>query len=178
MVSYDVKALFTSLPMDLAISFVKHKLEWKPLLPHRTSVSIQHIITLLQFCLKNNYSLFHGIANLFMEEFESKAISTAPINPGFGLGMWMTPLSPNMMNIMISSSNIASPLTLTSTLPQKEKDNGSTPFLDTPVFKEANNTLTTSVYRKHTHVNQYLHWDSNHNLSAYPVGKRYCTSQL
>ena len=32
------------------------------------------------------------VANLFMEDFERKAISTAPTNQGYALGMWMTPL--------------------------------------------------------------------------------------
>ena len=59
-------------------------------------MSIPQIVTLLGFCLKNTYFLFQGkyyeqvhdaaihspisllIAKLFMEEFEAKAISTAP----------------------------------------------------------------------------------------------------
>ena len=68
------------------------------------------IVTMLAFCLKTHISSFkvsiisrsmgsHGIsisatvANLFMEEFEIKAINSAPIHPSFELGMWMTPLS-------------------------------------------------------------------------------------
>ena len=92
------------------------------------------IITLLEFCLKNNYLLFknryfeqiHGAAmgspinplsvNLFMEEFEAKAISSAPIHPGYGLGMWMTPLASNRLDIVTSSSSISTLLTHTSSL--------------------------------------------------------------
>ena len=39
---------------------------------------------------------------------------------------------------------------------------GSPPFLDTLVSLGPNNTLTTTVYRKPTHTDQYLQWDSNH----------------
>ena len=57
---------------------------------------IKKIITLVEFCLKNKYFLFQGkyyeqvkgaapgspinslIANLFIEEFEVKALSSAP----------------------------------------------------------------------------------------------------
>ena len=43
---------------------------------------------------------------------------------------------------------------------------GSLPFLDTLVTIQPDNTLSTSVYRKLTHADQYLHWDSNHNNTA------------
>ena len=62
-------------------------------------MSIQCNTTLLEFCLKNSHFLFQGkyfeqvhcaamgspiipiVDNLFIEEFESKAISTAPNPP-------------------------------------------------------------------------------------------------
>ena len=96
MASYDVKALFTSVPMDPSIQIVKQKLQQDPTLPNRTNMSIPHIVTLLEFFLKNTYFLFQGkyykqvhgaalgspisplIAKLFMEKFEVKALSTAP----------------------------------------------------------------------------------------------------
>ena len=43
---------------------------------------------------------------------------------------------------------------------------GSIPFLDTKVTPGPNNTIHTTVYRKPTHTDQYLHWDSNHFISA------------
>ena len=96
MVCYDIKALFISVPMDPVIAIVQNRLQQDPKLPHSTSMSIPQIITLLEFCLINIYFLFQGkyfelvhgaamgspisplIANLFMEEFEVKAFSSAP----------------------------------------------------------------------------------------------------
>ena len=46
------------------------------------------------------------------------------------------------------------------------KENGSIPLLDTLLSLGPYNTLTTSVYRKPTHTDQYLYWGSNHNLLA------------
>ena len=97
--SYDVKALFTSVPVDPSISIVKQKLHQDPTLPQRTNMSIQQIVTLLEFCLKNTTFLFqckyyewvHGvamaspisplIANLFMKSSKSRplALSHTPL---------------------------------------------------------------------------------------------------
>ena len=52
---FDVKALFTSIPVDTSIEIVQHKLAQDPTLPQRTSMSIQLIVTLLEFCLKTTY---------------------------------------------------------------------------------------------------------------------------
>ena len=42
---------------------------------------------------------------------------------------------------------------------------GSMPFLDTLVTPQSDGSLQTKVYRKPTHINQYLQWDSHHAIS-------------
>ena len=49
---------------------------------------------------------------------------------------------------------------------EDNKEDGKIPFLDTSVKPEANGRLSITVYRKPTHMDQYLHWDSHHHLSA------------
>ena len=49
---------------------------------------------------------------------------------------------------------------------EDNKEDGSIPFLDIIVKSEADGSLSITVYRKPTHTNQYLQWDSHHNLSA------------
>ena len=49
---------------------------------------------------------------------------------------------------------------------EDNKEDGSIPFLDTIVKPEADGTLSITVYRKPTHADPYLQWDSHHHLSA------------
>ena len=49
---------------------------------------------------------------------------------------------------------------------EDNKEDGSIPFLDTIVKPEADGSLSISVYRKPTHTDQYLQWDSHHHISA------------
>ena len=40
------------------------------------------------------------------------------------------------------------------------------PFLDTLITQQRDGILTTSVYRKPTHIDLNLQWDSHHNLAS------------
>ena len=46
------------------------------------------------------------------------------------------------------------------------QQDGAIPFLDTIVKPEAANTPSLTVYKKPFHTDQYLQWDSHHNLVA------------
>ena len=49
---------------------------------------------------------------------------------------------------------------------EDNKEDGSIHFLDTIVKPEVDGGLSITVYRKPTHTDQYLQWDSHHNRSA------------
>ena len=103
--SHDVKALFTSVPVQPSIQIVKQRLQQDNTLPQRTSMSIPQITSLLEFCLTCTYFLFQGkyyelvqgaamgspisplIANIFMEGFEVKALTSFPHPLPFGSGL-------------------------------------------------------------------------------------------
>ena len=97
--SYDVSLLF---PVDPALGIIKDLLEKDTTLNERTVMSVGDIVPLLEFCLKNTYFSFQGqfykqvegvvvgspvrpiVANLYMEHFEQKALSTASHPLGYG----------------------------------------------------------------------------------------------
>ena len=184
-ISYDVKALFTSVPTKPAINIIKQLLEDDKELQQRTSMTAQHIICLLEFCLTNTSFIFQGryheqtegaamgsplspiIANLYMEAFEKEAISTAPDPPTF----WRRFVDDTFVIIQKEKedsffnhiNNIDNKIQFTK---EASTSDGSMPFLDTLVTINGDGSLNTKVYRKPTHTDLYLQWDSHHTIAA------------
>ena len=75
--------------------------------------------------------------------------------------MWQRSRTKTVCNEKINSVDPAIKFTV-----EDNKEDGSIPFLDTIVKPEVNGSLSITVYRKPTHTDQYLQWDSHHNLSA------------
>ena len=106
------------------------------------------------------------IANIFMEDFEERAIASAIYKPK----IWkryvddtFTILDRDQVDGFLQHLNNQQP-TIRFTM-ETEKDN-SIPFLDTSVIRDSDGVLTTSVYRKPTHTDQYLAYDSHHPQSV------------
>ena len=96
MVSYDVTALFTSVPIPPVLKIIEEKLEEDKDLPRRTNMNTRHIIKLLELCLRSTYFVVQEqhfeqvegaamgsplspiVANIYMEHFEARALETAP----------------------------------------------------------------------------------------------------
>ena len=53
-ISYDVTALFTSVPTQPVVNIIQNKLANDKDLQQRTAMSIKHIISLLEFCLRSS----------------------------------------------------------------------------------------------------------------------------
>ena len=99
LVSYDVKSLFTSIPVDEAIEICERKLRDDEELVDRTGMGVDTIVQLLRFCLKSTAFQYKGthykqldgvamgslvspvIADIFMENLEDIALKTGGVEP-------------------------------------------------------------------------------------------------
>ena len=108
LVSYDVTAIFTSVPVEKALEVITERLQEDDILTSRTEMTISQIVELLDFCLNTTYFMYdgayyqqtHGAAmgtpisplvdNCYMEQFEKVAISTAPHPHHCGYDTWTT----------------------------------------------------------------------------------------
>ena len=73
MMSYDVYSLFTSIPIDPAISIIRRQLEQDKDLHQRTNMTVNHICCLLEFCLKNTFFQYKG---RYYEQTEGAAMGS------------------------------------------------------------------------------------------------------
>ena len=184
-ISYDVSALFTSIPVKSAIQIIKNKLEQDTKLHKGTSMSNNNILELLDFCLCSTPFLFQGqfyeqtmgaamrspvspvVAILYMEYFEHIAL-TSVVNPP---RLWKRYVDDTLVILQQSQKeeflqHINSVDPSIKFITEEPRQDGSMPFLDTLVTPQEDGTLTTCVYRKPTYTDLYLQWDSHHNLAC------------
>ena len=180
---FDVKDLFTTVPVDSVISIIKHKVH-RTHLHHRTSMSTHHIIILLEFCLKNTYFLFQGKyydhvcggvlgspSVLFWPTCSWKSLKLRPIKNALHLPrLWLRYVDDTFViqnadynhQFLQHISSIGPHIQFTAETP---KSDGSIPFLYI-YFHMDLTTLLTNVKVIPTHTDQYLHWDNHHNPSS------------
>ena len=173
------------MPVDRALQIIKELLGQDTTLQDSTVLLVQNIIELLGFCLHNTYFSFQNkiyeqvesvdmgylisalVANLYMENFEKKALNTTSTPPR----VWMRYVDDTFViqredqkqNFLDHINNIN--LTIKFTV-EGNQENGAIPFLDTLIKPEADNSLSITVYRKPTDTDQYLQWHCHHKLTV------------
>ena len=186
MISHDVVSLFTNTPIDTALSIIRERLNSDHTLHNRTKLEVDDIMELLRFILTTTYFQFSGkiyrqkfgaamgspvspiVSNLFMEHLEQKAIRTAPVE--CKPKIWKRYVD-DIFEIIkkgetvrltdhINSVDDTNSIKFTF----EEETSGQLPFLDALIMRKPDGSLKLQVYRKKTHTNQYLNFDSHHPL--------------
>ncbi|XP_063386884.1 uncharacterized protein LOC134672866 [Cydia fagiglandana] len=181
MVSFDVASLFTNVPVMETIEIIRRMASrGGPLTEYKG---------LIEFCLTSGYFVWRGehylqiegvamgspiapvVANIFMEEFEQRALESCPHKPR----LWWryvddvfavvshNDLDPLLVHLNERHAKIKFTI--------EKECNGALPFLDVLVQRDEHGRLTHKVYRKSTHTDRYLQADSHHHpahLSSVP----------
>ena len=181
--SYDVSALFTCVPPKEAIDVVRKFLENDKTLKERTNLNPDQVCKLLELCLNTTYFVYDGnfyrqchgcamgspvspiVVNLFMEHFELVALqsySGIPPTP------WFRYVDDTSVKIrkdqQVPFFDHINQVNKHIKFTQEELKEDKLAFLDCLVTVQVDGTLETSVYRKDTHTDQYLLFDSHHPL--------------
>ena len=140
---------------------------------------------MLEFCLESTCFTFQGryfeqqegaamgspispiVANLYMERFEKKTISSSPHPPylckRFVDDTFTIIKSSEKTGFLEHLNTIDPNIQFTS---DECREDGSMPFLDILITPREDGSLSTTVYRKPTHTDLYLQWGSNHTVSS------------
>ena len=180
MVSFHVVSLLTSIPVELALQVTRERLDRDNNLIARTNASKGNIMRLLEFVLRNSYFTYEKehyhqtfgcvmglpvsatIANLVMEFVEERAISTASHPPRW----WYRYVDdrhvclPKEYVVQEFRAHLYSMKPHIQLTTEVDSDNGLS-FLDTTTVR-ANGRIHVNVYRKPTHTDKYLDFNSHH----------------
>ena len=188
LVSFDVTALFTKVPVDRSLDIILDRLEKDASLSSRTRLTAVQIRDLLRTCLKTTYFQYDGViytqvegaamgspispivANLYMEWFEETALQSFP----FQLTVWkryvddtFVALCASLISELTKHINSLDP---SIQFTKEEEADNSLPMLDTLTTRDNEGRLSFTVYRKPTHTDQYLQFGSfqpfNHKLGV------------
>ncbi|XP_055605896.1 uncharacterized protein LOC129754060 [Uranotaenia lowii] len=174
--SFDVSALFPSVPTSDALDSLRRHLERRRVPPNQ----IEAYIAVAEVCMKQNYFMFRGkfykqtfglsmgsklsplLAEVFMGDFETDLEKKEKLFPR----VWWRYVD----DIFASVKERYLPQTLELLNNQHssikftvEKEvEGKLPFLDLLIQRKEDNTLKFGIYRKPTSTDRYITVDSNH----------------
>ena len=178
MVSFDVTALFTSIDLHLAMDVTKELVERGA---HRMgNLSNASLYRLLGLCLKTNFEfagkIYPQVRGTPMGSPISGFIAEAAMQkvgfialPSFEHKLWVRYVDDvfavvkkdNLGSIHQTLNNIFKGIQFTI----KKENHGTLSFLDVAVHRTSTGNIETSVYRKKTHTDQILLYDSKHPKS-------------
>ena len=180
---FDVVSLFTNIPVQLATEVAQHRLKDDVSLKDCTGLDVKEVMRLLEFCMSATYLFFRGgmyqqtfrtamgspvsvtFANLVTEDVEERELATTDIP----LRFWKryaddmcTALPASLVQEFLDHLNGVEP-SIQFTV-EVESD-GKLPFLDVLLQRDPDGSISTTVFRKTTHMDRYLDFMSHHPLA-------------
>jgi uncharacterized protein (UPF0335 family) len=177
LVSFDVKSLFSNVPVEEVLQVIKNKLYMDHTFSERSPLKVDDVMELLEVSMKTIYFQFEDelyqqkdgmamgsslppvVSNIFMEHFEKLVLETSDLKPAVLLRyvddtfvVW--PHGPSSLQDFLCHLNSVRPAIQFT---MEVETNNNLPFLDVLVTD-----LSTRVYRKPTHSGRYLHFKSDH----------------
>ena len=184
MASFDVTSLYTNVPINDTLVIIKDLLVNDDCLQERTKIPPLELLEIIKILLTETCFLFNGefykqtdgvamggptsstVAEIYMISHEQTALTTTTCPPK----VWERYVDDVFLIIKkhwleefydhINGLHEQIKFTI-----EKEKDSNLA-FLDTLVHKNEDKSLSVKVYRKPTHTDQYLNFESNHSRSV------------
>ncbi|XP_076062449.1 uncharacterized protein LOC143037781 [Oratosquilla oratoria] len=179
LVSFDVKAMFTSLPQGLIRQAAMSTVESSPEFLDKSKLTAKELMGLVDLCLDSTFFKFRDkiyhqkvgtpmvspisvvLAEIAMQRYEEEVLKDAPPS----LKLWVRYVD-NVFVIMkkeevepfferLNTKNEANQFEM------EKEENGRLPFLDVMVTRSGS-TLTTGVYRKDIHTDRLRDYGSCH----------------
>ena len=188
-ISHDVVALFPSVPVDEALEEIEKRLVNDKTLPQRTNLSPDDIMDLLRLVVDTTIFTYNdqlykqssgfpmgsgispGACNTYMERFEGQALESCP--PEFKPMVWLRyvddvveAIHKDKVDQFTNHLNSINPCIQFTVELQSENDEGKQhlPVLDVDIQRLEDGAAKFKVYKKSTHTDQYLNFNSHHPL--------------
>ena len=179
LISFDVSVLFTSVPVEESLTLIYEKLAADPSLADRTARSPQLVTDLLRMWLTTTYFKYDGsfyaqiegaamgspvspiVANMSMEDYEGKALEAYQDPPKYW-GRYVDDVLAVIKTAHIEpfTQHLNAQHTHIQWISELEADE-KLPMLDTLTTRMSDGSLRFNVYRKPTHTDQYLQFQSH-----------------
>ena len=190
--SFDLTEMFTRLPQGHTLELLRQRLESDPDLSKRTALRINDIMALVTLDLDLAYFCWGGcyykqlkgfgmgkstsspLSDIYMEDFEEAALANYPtgdnsIRPSDVILFWLRKADDTLVAIHNDHihplhnylNSIHPDIKWTIEVEQDRK----IAMLDVTIIHNPNGSLSFDVYRKPTHTNQYIPFNSHQPLA-------------
>ena len=177
MVSFDVSSLFSNVPLDFTIDIILKKIYNEKII--KTKLKRDQFKDLLELCTKDLHFSFNGkmfrqidgvamgsplgpvIANIFMSELEGELVPQ--LNDK--MSVWLRYVDDTFT--FLKEEEIENVKTVLNNFHPKIKftheieNENNLSFLDVCINRNGDNSFSTSVFRKPTDTNVYVHWKAH-----------------